>query len=244
MLLMRPRTKIRIVLADDHKILRAGLRLLIDSQTDMRVIGEASSGVDVASKIQDLEPDVVLVEPAMPGFGGMEAIVRCRGECPRSRVLICTVHDSQHHLRAAVDASAAGFVGKSASETELLAAIRMVHKGFCYFSAALEVPGAPSVDMLSPPSDAPARMSSPTPVPPISGKPASDMSIEILSCREQQVLEHIVWGYTNREIARFLGISAKTVDTYRGRLCEKLGMRTRAELIRYAVHMGLLGADR
>lgn len=213
--------KIRIVIADDHALLRSGLRMLIDAQSDMEVVGEAGDGAEAVQRTQELDPDVLLMDLTMPGTDGMEALTRCRRDCPRSRVLVLTMHDSEHHLRAAIAASAAGYVAKRAADTELLSAIRTVHEGRCYFSAALDAPGTLPLDP-------------PLPL------PLSDTPETLLSRRERQVLEFIAWGHTNQEIADRLHISVKSVETYRTRLGDKLGLRTRADLVRYAMRAGLL----
>lgn len=215
--------KISIVIGDDHAVLRASLRKLIDAEPDMEVVGEAGDGAEVVEKAKELDPDVVLLDLVMPGVDGMTALVQCRRDCPRSRVLVLTMHDSASHLQAAVAASAAGYVAKRAAATELLTAIRTVHEGRSFFSVTLEA-------MSSSVSDVPriAIVKAETP----------------LSQREQQVLEYIAWGHTNQEIAGFLQISVKSVETYRTRLCEKLGLRTRAELVGYAMQTGLMRAPR
>ncbi|HEX2574186.1 MAG TPA: response regulator transcription factor [Polyangia bacterium] len=216
-------SKIRIVIGDDHAVLRASLRKLIDAEPDMEVVGEAADGAEIVQQTKALDPDVVLLDLVMPGVDGMTALLHCRRECPRSRILVLTMHDSAPYLQAAVAASAAGYVAKRAAATELFAAIRTVHEGRSYFSVTLEA------------------MRSPTPeLPRLDG-----LKVETpLSQREQQVLEYIAWGHTNQEIAGFLQISVKSVETYRTRLCEKLGLRTRAELVGYAMQTGLMRAPR
>lgn len=216
--------KIRIVIGDDHAVLRASLHKLIDAEPDMEVVGEAGDGAEVVHKTKELDPDVVLLDLTMPGVDGMTALVHCRRECPRSRVLVLTMHDSASHLQAAVAASAAGYVAKRAAATELLAAIRTVHEGRSYFSVTLEALSSPSPE-----------------VPRLVAMKGGETP---LSQREQQVLEYIAWGHTNQEIAGFLQISVKSVETYRTRLCEKLGLRTRAELVGYAMQSGLMRAPR
>jgi two-component system response regulator NreC len=216
-------SKIRIIIGDDHALLRASLRKLIDAEPDMEVVGEAGDGTEIVHKAKELDPDVVLLDLVMPGVDGMAALVQCRRECPRSRVLVLTMHDSASHLQAAVAASAAGYVAKRAAATELLAAIRTVHEGRSYFSVTLESPGGSSAAL---PRFIPAKAETP------------------LSQRELQVLEYIAWGHTNQEIAGFLEISVKSVETYRTRLCEKLGLRTRAELVGYAMQAGLMRSPR
>lgn len=213
-------SKIRILIADDHALMRAGLRMLINAEPDMEVVGEAGDGMEAVRKTRKLDPDVVLMDLVMPGMGGMEPLAQCLRECPRSRILILTMHDSLQHLHAAAAASAAGYVTKRMAATELLAAIRTVHEGRSYFSAALD-------DTLG--ASPPARPDSVA------------LRIETpLSPRELQVLEYVVRGHTNLEIAAFLQIKVRSVETYRTRLCGKLGIRSRAELVSYAMRIGLL----
>jgi DNA-binding NarL/FixJ family response regulator len=215
--------RIRILLADDHAVLRTGLRMLIGSQRDLEVVGEASDGDEAVRKAAALRPDVALVDISMPGLGGIKAIERIRQVAPATRVLVLTMHDVPAYLRATVAAGAAGYVVKRAADSDLLAAIRDVHRGRTVLDptlAARVVHGG--LRRRGPPGPAPAA---------------------VLSQREQEVLELVAQGFTNQQIADHLGLSVKTIETYRARLVEKLGLQSRAELVRYALDSGLFGGE-
>lgn len=210
--------RIRVLLADDHAVLRAGLRALIRAQPDLEVVGEAGDGDGAVQKAIETAPDVVVMDLTMPGGGGMKAIERIRHQCPAARVLVLTMHDAPAYLRSALAAGASGYVVKSAADSELLAAIRTVHRG----RVALD------------PSLAAAVVYGSLPRRTVGGSPAGPLSL-----REREVLDLIAQGYTNQQMADQLGLSVKTVETYRSRLVEKLGLRSRAELVRYALDSGL-----
>ncbi|MGQ9849553.1 MAG: response regulator [Aggregatilineaceae bacterium] len=210
---------IRVFLADDHGILRAGLRLLIDAQPDMRVVGEAGDGVSTLQLAAELQPDLILLDLSMPGLGGLEALPLLRQRAPQSRVLILTMHDSEGYLRQALQAGAAGYVLKGAVDSELLNAMRAVARGETYIHSAITHKLLESIRPPAPPTSDPW---------------------EALSSRELEVLRLVALGYTNSEIAEQLSISVKTVETYRARGMEKLNLRTRAELVRAAIAKGLL----
>lgn len=209
--------EIRIVLADDHAILRDGLRSLIDRQRDMTVVGEAADTASAVVRCAEMAPDVAVLDLAMPGGGGLDALRRLRQECPRTRVLVLTMHDDASHLRAVLDAGAAGYLVKRSAATDLLDAIREVHAGRAYVRGTL--------------SARPAR--------PAAGLPGAGTSA--LSQREREVLVLLARGHSNREVAERLGVAKKSVDTYRLRLQEKLGLKGRAALVRYALAAGLIG---
>lgn len=210
---------IRVFLADDHGILRAGLRLLIDAQPDMRVVGEAGDGASTLQLAAELQPDLILLDLTMPGLGGLEALPLLRQRAPQSRVLILTMHDSEGYLRQALQAGAAGYVLKGAVDSELLNAMRAVARGETYIHSAITHKLLESIRPSAPPTSDPW---------------------EALSSRELEVLRLVALGYTNSEIAEQLSISVKTVETYRARGMEKLNLRTRAELVRAAIARGLL----
>ena len=205
-----------ILLADDHAVVRSGLALLIGSQPDMEVVAEAESADEAVARCREHRPDVAVLDLSMPG-GGVGAIGRIRHELPETRVVVLTMHDDQEYLRAALAAGTAGYVVKAAADEELLQAIRAVHRGRSYISLSL----SPADASLEPPSSA---------------KP--------LSHRERQVLELVAFGHTSQRIADQLGLSIKTVDGYRARIADKLGLRSRADLVRYALEMGILRQDR
>jgi two-component system response regulator NreC len=212
---------IRILIADDHAVLRAGLRMLLDAEPDMRVIGEAGDGVMALALVCELTPDVVLLDLTMPRTGGLETLRQIREMSPQTRVLILTMHDEEGYLREALAAGSAGYVLKRAADIELLSAIRAVHRGGTYLHAAHT--RVLFEDRAKQRGTKPAREPGPS-----------------LSSREEEVLRLIALGYTSRQAAVELNLSAKTVETYRGRLMTKLNLRSRVDLVRYALQRGLL----
>ena len=217
--------KIRILIADDHAILRSGLKMLINAQADMEVVSEASDGDRATDATRDARPDVALLDLTMPGSGGMSALEEIARCCPDSRVLILSMHDDPAYLRSVLAAGASGYVLKRSVDTELLAAIRAVHRGGVFIDPSLaHVFVQDALD-----KDATRRRPPP--------------SLNILSERERQVLELVAQGYGSQEIAKQILVSVKTVETYRARIAEKLGLRTRSEIVRFAVQTGLLTCD-
>jgi DNA-binding NarL/FixJ family response regulator len=218
--------KIRILIADDHAVLRAGLRILINTQPDMEVVGEAADGSEAVRKAVETEPNVALMDITMPASGGIKAIERIRQECPQTRVLVLTMHDDIAYLRSALAAGGSGYVVKKAADSELLSAIRAVHKGHMFVDLASDRINVQDV-LVSRAVKAQTRLG---------GGPKS-----LLSQREREVLHLVAQGYTNQQVADRLCLSVKTVETYRSRLVEKLELRNRADLVRYALEIGLLG---
>ena len=214
--------RIRILIADDHAVLRAGLRRLIGEQPDMDVVGEAADGEEAVRRTRELRPDVALMDLTMPGLGGLKAIERIRQDCPETRVLVLTMHDVPAYLRSVLAAGGSGYVVKRAADSELLSAIRSVYRGRTVLDPTLAVQVVQSGLGKRPP---------------VGGGAAAPH----LSQREQEVLDLVAQGYTNQQIADRLGLSVKTVETYRARLVQKLGLRSRAELLRYAMDTGLFG---
>src|ERR1041384_6586786 len=192
---------IPVVLADDHAVLRAGLKLLLSAQSDMEVVGEAADGPGAVRSAQATAPHVVLLDFSMPGPGAAHTIGELVRLEPRPRVLVLTMHDDPAYMQAALVAGASGYLVKKAADVELLTAIRAVHPGE-------------------------ARPAGENPRP--------------LSRREVEVLRLVAQGHTNQEVADQLAVSVKTIETHRKRLSDKLGLRGRAELFRFAVETGLL----
>lgn len=215
---------IRVFIADDHAVLRGSLRWLIDTQPDMRVVGEAGSGPDAEVGIRATEPHVVLMDLSMPGGGGLAAIAAVKQFRPKTTFLVLTAQHEAAYVRAAVNAGAAGFVVKSAAHTELLAAIRAVAQGRTFIDTSSSMEGAHRASI---PLSTPAA--GPTPQ---------------LTTREREVLVRVAEGYTNGQIAAELGLGVKSVETYRARLMEKLGLDGRPALVRFALESGLLAAGR
>lgn len=210
---------IRVFITEDHVVVRSGLRLLIDSEPDITVVGEAENGADAIARIEALEPDVVLMDISLPDISGID-VVRHIKQRPdsRVRVLMLTMYAEADYLRLALDAGADGYVVKSVADDELLDAIRVVHRGRSYLR-----PEAVSVLI----DDSPSR----TPE-------------EVLSEREIEVLTLVARGHTNAEIGAQLYLSPKTVDTYRRRVMQKLMLATRADLVDYALRHDLLKPSR
>ena len=213
---------IRVFIADDHGILRGGLRALINTQPDMEVVGEAANGPDAATGIEDTNPDVVLMDISMPNGGGLAAITAVKQVRPRSRILVLTVHDELGYIRAAVDAGAVGYVVKNAVDTELLAAIRAVAQGRTFMDTSIDL-----------------KLSQRSAEPKLSDR-ALGRGVAQLSTREREVMARVAEGYTNAQIAEELRLGVKSIETYRSRVMEKLGLSSRAALVRFALESGVL----
>jgi two-component system response regulator NreC len=209
--------KIRVLIVDDHAIVRTGLRLLISGQGDMTVVGEAGSTEEGIQAAERLSPDVALIDLSLPGEGGIEAIRQLRRTRPRVRTIALTMHDDPAYLRSVRSAGGSGYVVKRAAESELLSAIRTVREGCPFVSPMLE-----EAEALETPA-----------APQVSG--GADTALARLSARE-----HLAHGHTHSEMAEQLGISVKTVETHRARLSEKVGLKSRADLVRLALDTGLL----
>ncbi len=213
--------KIRVLLVDDHMVVRAGLKALLEGERDIAVIGEAANGLQAIEQARALRPDVVVMDISMPEMDGLEATRRIRAELSDVYVLILTVHAQERYLFPVLKAGAAGYVLKSTVDTELFDAIRTVAEGgaFLYPSATR---------MLL--EDYMAHLSS---------GPGQD-AYESLSEREREVLKLIALGHTAAEVGDMLALSAKTVETYRTRIMQKLNLHSRSDLVRYALARGLL----
>jgi two-component system response regulator NreC len=210
------------MIADDHAILRAGLRMLIDAQVDMEVVSEAPDGEKAVQTARESRPDVALLDITMPRVGGMKALQEMARVCRETRVLILTMHDDPAYLRSALASGASGYLLKRAVDAELIAAIRAVHRGGIFVDPRL-------ANILV--QDVLAKTSTTA---------GSTRPANILSRRELQVLGLVARGHTSAEIAKQLFVGVKTIETYRSRFAEKLGLRTRSDVIRFAVQMGLL----
>ncbi len=213
--------KIRVLLADDHAVLRTGLKLLLSAQPDIEVVGEAADGGEAMAKARALRPDVILMDLTMPGIGGSEATGRIKDESPGIKVLVLTMHDDPSYLRQLLKAGASGYILKKSADADLLSAIRAAHRGEVFLDSSL---AAGLVDEVIRPA----------------GPRRPRDAYETLSDREREVLKWVARGHTNQEIAEKLFLSVKTIETYRARVAEKLGLRGRAELVRFAMERGLL----
>jgi DNA-binding NarL/FixJ family response regulator len=211
---------IRIVLADDHNVVRAGLKALIDSQPTMEVVGEAGDGVEVLAQADAVRPDLVVMDLSMPRLNGLEATQQLRARFPELHVLVLSVHEDATYLRRALEAGATGYVLKRAAADSLIGAIREVSEGRVYLDPALAATLAQSVLGV--------------------GRAGAAATIA-LSEREAAVLRLIAQGYSNKEIAAQLDLSVKTVETYKARAMEKLALANRVDIVRYAADQGWLG---
>jgi two-component system, NarL family, response regulator NreC len=215
---------IRVFIADDHGVLRGGLRVFINSQFDMEVVGEAANGPDAERGILQTEPDVVLMDISMPGGGGLAAIAAVKRVRPKMRFLVLTGHDQAGYVRAAADAGAIGYLVKSNVDTELLAALRRVADGRTFIDASIEgdLAKVPMGGRRAPPGGA--------------------RETTRLNEREREVMGRVAEGYTNSQIAAELRLGVKSVEKYRARIMEKLGLTSRSELVRFALECGILTA--
>lgn len=215
---------LRVLLADDHTLIREGLKSLISAQPDMDIVGEADNGRSAWQQAKKLQPDVVIMDVSMPELNGAQVTEHLRQECPEVKVLALTVHEDQGYLRQLLKAGAVGYVLKRAAVEALIHAIRVVAAGNIYIDPALTgkvVGGYLHRKTLS-----------------------GALLCGDLSARETEVLRLSAWGYGNKEIAARLCISVKTVETYKSRLMEKLDLHSRTELVRYALHQGWLESSR
>jgi two-component system response regulator NreC len=208
--------KTRILLADDHSIVRQGFRMILSAQPDMEVIGEASNGREAVEHAVALQPDVIVMDVSMPELNGIEATRRISETAPRARVLALSMHRDSVYVREILRAGARGYLLKDAQESDFLAAVRAIAKGDGYLSPAV------SDAVLS---DYRKHVTDP---------------IDLLTSREREVLQMIAEGKTNKEIASILNLSVYTVEAHRGRIMEKLNLHSTGELVRFAIRNGLI----
>jgi DNA-binding NarL/FixJ family response regulator len=210
------RNTVRILLADDHSMVRQGFRRILEAQQDIEIVGEASDGREAVALVEQLKPDVVVMDVAMPGLNGIEATRRISEVSPRTRVLALSMHKDGVYVREILRAGARGYLLKDAFDADLIAAVRAVARGEGYIAPAV----ADSVL-----ADYRQQVSDP---------------IDLLTSREREVLQLIAEGKTNKEIAAHLNLSVYTVDAHRGRIMEKLNLHSTGELVRFALRKGLI----
>ena len=208
---------VRVVVVDDHAVVRAGLRLLLDGEDDIETVGEAGDAREAVFEVRAQKPDIVLLDLALPGRSGIEAIPDVLKEAPETNVLVLSMEDDPRYVREAFAAGAAGYVLKEAADTEVVAAIRQVAGGGRYVHPALG-----------------ARMAT------AEAEAARAAEEDPLSDREREVLRLLALGYTNQEVAQMLYISVRTAETHRAHIMQKLRFTTRAELVRYALAHGVV----
>jgi len=209
---------IRILVVDDHAVVRSGLKLLLAAEADLEVVGEAGTAREAVFEVRAQRPDVVLLDVVMPGESGIEAVPKLLHESPETKVLVLSMQDDPNYVREAFSAGASGYVLKEAADAEVVDAIRQVAGGGRYVHPVL---GARMVA-----ADAEAKAAA---------------AADPLSDREREVLKLLALGHTNQEIAKLLFISVRTAETHRAHIMRKLGLETRAALVRYAIEHGLLG---
>lgn len=209
--------RIRVLIADDHVVLRSGLSMLLNTQPDMQVIGEASDGYEAVRKTIELAPDVLLLDITMPGLGGVDTIRLIKAKKLQVAILVLTMHEDSSYLREALREGAQGYIIKKAAEAELASAIRTVYGGEMFVYPSLTKALVQEV---------------------IYGGEAHGH--EQLSQREREVLQLVAQGYTNKQVADKLFLSVKTVESYKARVMGKLSLHSRVELVRYALQQGLL----
>lgn len=209
----------KILIADDHAIVRAGLRALIHAESDMQLVGEASSGTEAVELTRELQPDVLVLDISMPDFDGIEVIKKIKPKVPNLYILILTIHEDEGLLKAALKVGASGYILKQAAESELVSAIRVILRGDIYVDPTM-LRKLLIDERLQP-------------------KPANNKPTQ-LTPREIEVLKLIVQGYTNRQIGEVLNISIRTAENHRANLCDKLGVHSRVELVRYARDQNLI----
>ncbi len=212
--------KIKVALLDDHAVLRSGLKMLINSQPDMEVVAEFGDLKPALEELPGVQPEIILLDLVMPGGAGVGAITSIKYVLPEVKIVVLTMHDDPAFLRSAFALGANGYVVKSSADTELISAIRSVTTGEKFVDQAMRAV-----------ADEPIR---------ISNKAGASQPIATLSTREREVFEMIAVGMTNQAVADKLSLSVKTVESYRARVFQKLGITSRADLLRLAVESGIL----
>jgi two-component system, NarL family, response regulator NreC len=208
---------ISVIVVDDHAVVRSGLKLLLDAEEDIEVVGEGGTAEQAVLRAQMHKPDVVLLDVVMPGKSGLEAVPDVLQVSPKSKVLVLSMQDDPRYVREAFDAGASGYVLKEAADAELVAAVREVANGGSYVHPALG-----------------ARLAV------AEAKARREADEDPLSEREHEVLRLLALGHTNQEIAKMLFISVRTAETHRAHIMQKLRLTSRAELVRYALEHGLV----
>ncbi len=212
--------KIRLLLVDDHEIVRAGIRMLFLAESDMEIVGEVGSGEEAIEAVRDLTPDVVIMDVAMPGMTGIEATRQIKEASPDTVVLALTMYDDEQYFFEMLNAGASGYIPKRAAPDDLVSAIRVVDQGNVFLHSTLAK--FLMKDVLG------------------QAETNAEQAVPELTPREREVLTYIAEGFTNREIAEALVISVKTVDRHRENIMQKLNLHSRVELVKFAIEKGLI----
>ncbi|MEE9471466.1 MAG: response regulator transcription factor [Gemmatimonadota bacterium] len=216
-------SKIRVVIADDHAIVREGISSLLETQPDIEVAGEARNGQEVLDKARELKPDIILMDITMPGMSGLEATRLIREQNPDTKVLVLTMHEGDEYFFKLLDAGASGYLVKGCSSEELVTAMRAVHRGDVFLYPTM------TTKLLS---DYLRR-----------SRGGDKETGDGLTNREMEILKYVADGHTNQEIAERLVLSVATVQTHRANIMAKLGLHNAAELVKYAIRHGLISLD-
>lgn len=225
--------KIRLMLVDDHDVIRAGLKSFLQTYDDFEVVAEAGNGEEAVGRAMDAHPEVILMDITMPGMDGLEATRQLRVLCPACLVLALTVHDDKQYFMQMLAAGASGYITKQAAADELVEAIHTIASGNVYLQPALARWLLEDYQRLA------RQIASPSAV---SAEPEDEnvIGLEVLSLRERQVLEMVAQGYNNQEIGQRLELSPKTIARHRERIMKKLNMHSRTELVKFAIRTGLV----
>jgi two-component system response regulator NreC len=226
---------IRIMLVDDHDVVRFGLKSFLDTQDGLDVIAEAGSGEEAVDRALEVRPDIILMDITMPGMGGMEATKEIKADCPDCHVLALTVHEDKEYFVQMLAAGASGYITKQAASDELVMAIETVAKGNVYLQPALARWLLEDYQRLSrehPPEEEKKD-----------GESSFTTDLDVLSQRERQVLELVADGHNNKYIGEILELSPKTIARHRERIMNKLNMHSRTELVKFAIRTGLISLD-
>jgi DNA-binding NarL/FixJ family response regulator len=215
---------IQVLLVEDHTIVRKGLRALLEGQSDIQVVGEAEDGRQALEQVQQLLPDVVLMDIGMPGLNGLEATRQIKHQFPKTKVVVLTMHTNAEYIFNVLQAGASGYLIKQAATEEVISAIRAVYRGESFLSPSISTKVIEEYLRRA-------------------GKTELVDPFERLTSREREVLQLIAEGHSTQEIATLLYVSGKTVETHRARLMEKLDIHTIAELTQYAIRKGIIKLD-
>jgi two-component system response regulator NreC len=218
-------SRIKVLIVDDHAVLRQALRMLLENQNEVDVVGDAGNGREALDACEKLHPDVILMDMVMPGLNGLEATRQIRRRLPKAKVLILTGYMEDEQILAALRAGASGYVVKKSDVQDLLLGIQTVHRGNTYFSSAISEGDAVQDYLWQ------------------AKKHESKSGYDLLTSREREVLQLIAEGYSNQKIATELFISVKTVEAHKAHIMSKLHAQNRTDLIRYAIRKGIVGLD-